>query len=327
MEEKEKKIFIKKVIKKFAPYIVILAETIALIAMGAKNSELETKYRADEDYIIAQASKTFEYYGEKDVILMDDYTYGEVWLAALEDVPLCSYDYSRLKRIGDFKYYNDENGHLSSRLGVDVSYFQGDIDWAMVKECGIDFAMLRVGYRGYETGSLNEDKRFREYIEGALEAGINVGVYFYSQAVSVEEAEEEADFVLSMISDYDITYPVAYDWEIVGESNARTNDMPAQMLTDCTYAFCSRISKAGYIPMIYSVKKQALMKTDMSALAGFEFWLAEYKDKPTYPYEFGMWQYASDAEIDGIKGSVDINLSFADYAAVRTGRPSEENTE
>ena len=88
MEEKEKKIFIKKAIKKFAPYIVILAETIALIAMGAKNSELETKYRADEDYIIAQASKTFEYYGEKDVILMDDYTYGEVWLAALEDVPL-----------------------------------------------------------------------------------------------------------------------------------------------------------------------------------------------------------------------------------------------
>lgn len=327
MEETEKKKFVKKLIKLIVLPVIILAEAIVIVLLLVKNSELKLKFEADEDYIAAQASKVYEYYGEKDVVLMDDYTYGEVWLEALDDVPKCGYDYSRLKKINDFRYYNDENGHRASRLGVDVSYFQGDIDWATVKESGIEYAMIRVGYRGYETGSLNEDKRFREYIEGAQAAGLDTGVYFYSQAISVEEAEEEAEFVLKLIADYDITYPVVYDWEIVGDSAARTEGMPAHMLTDCTYAFCSKIARAGYLPMIYTVKKQALMKTDMSELAGFDVWIAEYADKPTYPYDFQMWQYASDAQVSGIMGDVDINISFVDYSAVRKGKPQSESVE
>ena len=302
---------------KFDPRnLIILAMGISLAVLGVKASELDKALTEDEEYISAEASRVFEYYGEKDVINLADPTYGDTWLAALSDVPRHEMDFDNVRLENGFKnYYID--GVKANETGIDVSYHQGDIDWEAVKADGVDFAMLRLGYRGYESGQINVDERFHEYADGALGAGLDIGVYFYSQAVTAEEAVEEAEAVLNEIGDYEIMYPVVFDWEIVGEESARTNVVSADVLNECAAAFCNRIAKGGYIPMVYSVKRMALTKFDMSRLAGFDFWLAEYRDIPEYPYLFTMWQYASDGHVNGIEGEVDLNMSLVDYSKVK----------
>lgn len=302
---------------KFDPRnLIILAMGISLAVLGVKASKLDKALTEDEEYISAEASRVFEYYGEKDVINLADPTYGDTWLAALSDVPRHEMDFDNVRLENGFKnYYID--GVKANKTGIDVSYHQGDIDWEAVKADGIDFAMLRLGYRGYESGQINVDERFHEYADGALGAGLDIGVYFYSQAVTAEEAVEEAEAVLNEIGDYEIMYPVVFDWEIVGEESARTNVVSADVLNECAAAFCNRIAKGGYIPMVYSVKRMALTKFDMSRLAGFDFWLAEYRDIPEYPYLFTMWQYASDGHVNGIEGEVDLNMSLVDYSKVK----------
>lgn len=288
---------------------VILMLVIAVVLMKGA-------LKADEEYLSAEASRVFEYYGEKDVIRLDDPTYGDTWLAALPDVPRHEIDFKNVKNDNGFKnYYID--GKKVSKTGIDVSYHQGKIDWEAVKADGVEFAMIRVGFRGYETGKINIDSRFREYAEGARKAGIEIGAYFYSQAVTPEEAAEEAQAVLKELNGMKLTYPVAFDWEIVGEETARTNNITADNLNECAAVFCNTIARGGYIPMIYSVKRMALVKLDMSRLAGFDFWLAEYREKPEYPYYFTMWQYASDGRVNGINGNVDLNMSLVDYSQVR----------
>ena len=295
---------------KFDPRnLIILAMGISLAVLGVKASELDKALTEDEEYISAEASRVFEYYGEKDVINLADPTYGDTWLAALSDVPRHEMDFDNVRLENGFKnYYID--GVKANKTGIDVSYHQGDIDWEAVKADGIDFAMLRLGYRGYESGQINVDERFHEYADGALGAGLDIGVYFYSQAVTAEEAVEEAEAVLNEIGDYEIMYPVVFDWEIVGEESARTNVVSADVLNECAAAFCNRIARGGYIPMVYSVKRMALTKFDMSRLA-------EYRDIPEYPYLFTMWQYASDGHVNGIEGEVDLNMSLVDYSKVK----------
>lgn len=287
--------------------IVILAAAVILLIKALK---------ADEEYLSAESSRVFEYYGEKDVIKLDDPTYGDTWLAALTDVPRHTLDYDKVTVENGFKHYY-ENGERINTTGIDVSYHQGSIDWDAVKADGVDFAMIRLGYRGYETGNINIDERFHEYAQGATRAGLDIGVYFYSQAVTADEAQEEARAVLEEIKGYEITYPVVFDWEIVGEESARTNSISSEKLNECAAVFCNTVAHGGYIPMIYSVKRMALLKYDLSELAGFDFWLAEYRDEPEFPYEFTMWQYASDGRVDGIEGEVDLNMSFVDYSKVR----------
>ena len=212
------------------------------------------------------------------------------------------------------KYRGRWDGVVTSRTGIDVSYHQGDINWESVADDGIDFVMIRAGYRGYESGEITLDTNFQQYAEGASDAGLDVGVYFFSQALNAEEAKEEANAVIETIKGYDISYPVVFDWEITGEETARTSDITVNEVTEATITFCDTVAEAGYIPMIYSVKKCALMKMDLSRLAGYHFWFSEYKDKPTYPYDFQMWQYASDGQVNGINGEVDMNISFIDYS-------------
>jgi len=302
---------------KFDPRnLIILAMGISLAVLGIRASELDKALTEDEEYISAEASRVFEYYGEKDVINLADPTYGDTWLAALSDVPRHEVDFDNVRLENGFKnYYID--GVKANKTGIDVSYHQGDIDWEAVKADGVEFAMLRLGYRGYESGQINVDERFHEYADGALGAGLDIGVYFYSQAVTPEEAVEEAEAVLNEIGDYEIMYPVVFDWEIVGEESARTNAVSADVLNECAAAFCNRIARGGHIPMVYSVKRMALTKYDMSRLAGFDFWLAEYRDIPEYPYYFTMWQYASDGHVNGIEGEVDLNMSLVDYSKVK----------
>ena len=161
-----------------------------------------------------------------------------------------------------------------------MSYYQEDIDWRAVKNSGIDFVMIRLGYRGYETGKLVLDSRFREYVSGATAAGLDVGIYFFSQAITVEEAREEARFVLSNLQGYAVTYPVVFDWEIIGVKPARTDDLHPQLLTAAARAFCDTVAAAGYTPAIYFTKYLGYVSYDIGRLGDYDFWFAEYTDAP-----------------------------------------------
>lgn len=216
------------------------------------------------------------------------------------------------KTANGFLYYTDAS--VTSYAGIDVSEHQFSIDWAAVAASGVDFAMIRVGYRGYTEGTVALDPYFTENIEGALAAGIKVGVYFFSQARNTEEALEEADFVLSAIEGYDITYPVAFDWEEIISETARTNDVTPEELTDCAIAFCDRIAMAGYMPLIYFNQMAGYMQFTLTDLNHYDFWLAEYNSTPNFLFSFHMWQYSSTGTVDGIETAVDLNISFVDYS-------------
>ena len=208
-----------------------------------------------------------------------------------------------------------ENGFMTcsampSRLGIDVSTFQGDIDWQKVKEAGITFAIIRVGGRGYgEAGTLYADKRAQDNSKGAKEDGLEVGAYFFSQAVNETEAVEEADYVLEQVKDWELTMPIVFDWEYISEE-ARTTYVEPQMLTDCMNAFSARIRQAGYQPMIYVNMDQAADSFYIEEVEDTALWLAMYNGWKENPYKVAMWQYTNTGSVPGISGNVDINLQL-----------------
>ena len=219
----------------------------------------------------------------------------------------------------DFTWNGDRLEYLGSEFrtsyGIDVSSYQGEIDWDAVAEDDIDFAMIRVGFRGYGTGSLNTDQRYRENIEGAMDAGLKTGVYFYAQAITVEEAIEEAEYVIDLLDGMDIDGPVAYDWEMK-DSTYRVYGTTPEMATACAVAFCERIAKAGYTPMVYAGQYVSYIKYDQGALADYLSWYPEYKSDsseklcPTLAYHMDYWQFSSGCTVDGIGSRVDMNLRF-----------------
>lgn len=213
--------------------------------------------------------------------------------------------------LGDFYMEGDYLACLStpSVLGIDVSVWQENIDWEQVKTAGVEFAMIRAGWRGSEQGVLAEDEYAQANYTGATNAGIKVGAYFFSQAITVEEAIEEADYLLSIIKDWNVEMPVVYDWEFISD-DARTGKMDAATLTACTKAFCDRISKAGYTPMIYFNVNQSFDSLYLRELTDYKFWLARYDTVLDYPYKIDMWQYTETGAVPGITGNVDINLYF-----------------
>lgn len=240
-------------------------------------------------------------------------TYGDLGENLLvrinEDLPQNLYaTESFVKTDGEYTYV--ENGVVKSKKGVDVSKYQADIDWEKVAADGVEFAMLRLGFRGMGTnGTCELDPYFIQNIEGALAAGIEVGVYFFSQAITVEEAVEEAEFVIQYLKDYPITYPVAYDTEaITSYPSARANRMPKELRTDCAIAFMDTIAAAGYKPMLYANTGWLIMKLDLERLSAYDLWYAYYGDDIYYPYHFTMWQYTSSGKVNGIPGTVDMNI-------------------
>ncbi len=214
----------------------------------------------------------------------------------------------RVLENGEYQYVEEEQ--VVSHKGIDVSKYQGKIDWAKVAQDGVEFAFIRVGLRGYETGEIVEDERFQENIEGAKAAGIKVGVYFFSQAVDQEEALEEANFVLEMIEPYEIDCPVVLDVEKVSKSSARMNGISAQQRTANAALFCQTIEAAGYRPMIYHNMEAGALLMDLGQLEDYGKWFAYYQDAFYYPYSYLVWQYSSQGRINGISGDVDMNISF-----------------
>ena len=207
-------------------------------------------------------------------------------------------------------YYSYQSDYYDVAVGIDVSAHQGLIDWQAVADSGVEFAMIRVGFRGYTVGNVNLDTRFEYNIQGALDAGLDVGVYFFSQAITVEEAQEEAQFVLEQIADYDITYPVVFDWETISGDHARTDSMTPELLNQCAQAFVQVVEEAGYTPSVYFNLSLGYFWYDQAMLADWHTWLAEYKEIPVCYYDYEMWQYSSTGTVPGIKGNVDLDIAF-----------------
>ena len=226
---------------------------------------------------------------------------------------------------GEFYWEGDRLVYAGSafdtRFGIDVSAYQNrasaneTIDWEAVANDGVDFAMVRIGLRGTSSGAILADAFYKQNIEGAMNAGIETGVYFFAQAITVEEAIEEADFVIKLLEDYDIDGPVAYDWEM-HDSSYRVYGTSPEMATACAIAFCQRIEEAGYTPMIYAGQYVSYMKYDQGAISPYLSWYPEYKTTsseklyPTFFYQMDYWQFSSSCSIDGIGGKVDANIQF-----------------
>ncbi|MBE5948403.1 MAG: hypothetical protein E7261_05160 [Lachnospiraceae bacterium] len=249
--------------------------------------------------------------------------YVQMWLSNKEyripiipSVPKHNYNWENIKVSANGLKYYTESGKKVSFEGVDVSSHQKDIDWAKVKAAGIDFAIIRVGFRGYGTGAIVPDEYFTKNIEGALAAGIKVGVYFFSQAINEAEAIEEAEFVIEQLKKYKnkITYPVVYDAEDISNDTARTDGLLGAQITSNCIAFCDKVKEAGYTPMIYANKRWFLTRLDLTRLTNYDLWHAAYVDAPDTPYMYTMWQYSSSGKVDGINGTVDLNISFKDYS-------------
>ena len=213
---------------------------------------------------------------------------------------------------GITEYY--ENGELISHKGIDVSRYQEKIEWDKVADDGVEYAFIRLGIRGYTEGEIKEDDTFEYNIKGALNHNIDVGVYFFTQATSEEEAIEEAEFVLDTLEPYDITYPIVIDVETVSNKNARTKDLTKEERTKYCIAFCETIRQAGYTPMIYGNLKTFMLMLDIEQLEEYDKWFAYYDDEFYFPYQFKVWQYTDKGSIDGIKGDVDMNISFEDLS-------------
>ncbi|MCM1126009.1 MAG: glycoside hydrolase family 25 protein [Lachnospiraceae bacterium] len=210
--------------------------------------------------------------------------------------------------------YVDDTDVVHSLKGIDVSRHQEEINWKKVAQDGVSYAFIRGGYRGYSEGKILEDDYFQDNIEGALDNGIEVGVYFYTQAVSEEEAVEEAEFLLDLLEPYDVTYPVVLDLEDPENASARTADMTKEEHTKAAIAFLETVKDAGYTPMIYGNLKTFMLMLDLEQMEGYDKWFAYYNTPVYFPYEFTIWQYSSKGSIDGIKGDVDMNVGMKDYA-------------
>lgn len=207
-------------------------------------------------------------------------------------------------------YTFDANGVKTNQLrGIDVSKYQGNINWSAVKNDGIDFAIIRAGYRGYGTGALVEDSQFKNNIKGATSAGIPVGIYFYSQAVNEEEAREEALMVIGLVKGYKISYPIYFDTEKVAGDTGRADGLSASQRTACAVAFCETIRAAGYTAGVYSYRDWFYYNLNYANISKYRIWIAQYRSTLDFKYNYQIWQYTSSGTVSGISGRVDMNIT------------------
>lgn len=238
----------------------------------------------------------------------------EEWIELDEDIPLCDYDFTKLKTTnGKMVYY--EGNKKVSRLGVELSEDSGTVDFEALREAGVDFVMLKIGSRGYGTGLVTMDKSFISNIEAAGKAGLEIGVYFCSQAVTVSEAAEEAKFVTDNLVSYEITYPVAFWMESIKNDNARTDILDAEQKTQVVEAFLNDVERAGYETILYGDKDWLLTEILPSELLKeHDVWLTDQSTVPDYPYQYKMWEYSAGNTVSGVEKEVNYTISFVDYS-------------
>lgn len=232
----------------------------------------------------------------------------KMWVTLHEDVPanpLTEADFTGGKYTG---------GDYTVREGIDVSEHQGVIDWEAVAGDGISFAIIRAGYRGYSEGGLFVDDYFFENMNGAIEAGLDIGVYFFSQATTAEEAVEEADFLvdemLSLYTAETFTLPIFYDWESITTDDARTDGLGGELITECALAFCGRLAEKGYEPGVYAYRNLGYFSYELPRMTYLTWWVAALNDYPDFYYGHEFWQYSITGSVAGIDGDVDRNMRF-----------------
>ena len=266
-------------------------------------SETESEVKEEESSPTpSELPETFSYVDAK----------GNYFVAIVDQrVEKVSYDWDKLKhREGSDKIAYDD-GEYTIVKGVDVSHHNGVIDWEKVRSQGYEFAILRLGYRGYgKEGSLNVDEQFQSSFKAARAAGMKLGVYFFSQAVNEKEAIEEAELTLRELNNSKLELPVVYDPELITDDDARTDEVSGQQFTKNTIAFCERIKEAGYRPMVYSNLFWEASLFDLYELRDYSIWYADYQPVPQTPYRFEYWQYSEKGHVEGISGGADLDVMF-----------------
>ncbi len=239
----------------------------------------------------------------------------EEWVLISPYLDKNTYDFSNLSESANLRKYT-ENGKKISRIGVDISKHNGSVNFRSIKAAGVDYVMLRLGARGYSTAQITLDDNFVENMEAAIEAELDIGVYFYSQAVTQDEVIQELAFVLQNLEPYraHITYPVAFDMENVANDKARIDGLSRDDKTALAVSFLSGVESAGYIPMVYGNKEWLIKNVDLARLQDFDVWLSQEQDVPDFPYQFAMWQYTTTGVLNGVTGDASLNLCFVSYS-------------
>lgn len=258
--------------------------------------------------IAALSADNYERFLHASYIIATDKFGEEHKIKISADIKRHEWDFSNLQTEENFKNYMEADGSTKS-VGIDVSEHQGVIDWEAVA-AQVDFAYIRLGYRGYTSGGLALDAYYSSNIAGATEQGIPVGVYFYSQATTYEEGAEEANFVLRNMGDYALSYPIVLDREDPMSEDARTNDLTAEQHTQAALGFLETIQAAGRNAMIYTNRMYYALYLNLEQIYQYPVWFAQYADEPDWPYEFAIWQYTESGTVAGINGSVDLNLQM-----------------
>ncbi len=237
----------------------------------------------------------------------------EEWVEINENLPQNEYVKSRfVYKDPIMSYY--VNGKQESWSGVDISSKQGVVDFKKLKKAGCDYVMIKVGGRGYSSGEVVLDEKLKDYMNGAEKAGLDIGVYFFSQAVNEDEIEEEVETLLEAIKDYDIDYPVVFRMQEIEGDMARVESLDIDSRTELASIFLEEVADAGYTPMLYGNKEWLVTKLDLEALSRYDVWLSQKADTPDYPYEFTMWQYETEGTISGVGEETGLNISFKDYS-------------
>ncbi len=235
------------------------------------------------------------------------------WVEINDKLAANSYDTAKfVYQNPQMKYY--VNGKQASWFGVDISSKQGIVDFEKLKKAGVDFVMIKVGGRGYSSGNIVLDSSYKDYMNGAKNAGLGIGVYFYSQAVDKDEVCEEAETLLELIKDYPVKYPVVFDMESVEGDMARTDALDVSTRTELARIFLKTIKAEGYTPMLYGDKEWLVTKLDLEKLQDYDVWLSQEADTPDYPYEYTMWQYNKSGTVSGISGTAGLNISLVNYS-------------
>lgn len=242
------------------------------------------------------------------MVSVPDGTGGQMWVELYKDLPVSGFTSEGFSNEGQFVVYDSES--YRAMRGVDVSEHQKGIDWNAVREENVEFAIIRAGYRGYSEGEIYTDEYFQQNVEGALKAGLDVGVYFFSQATDESEAVEEAEYLLELIEDYEISLPVFFDWEPMYEEGSRTAETDRATLTDCCLAFCKTVKEAGYESGVYFYRSLGYNHYELDKLSGLTFWAAAPGDYPDFYYAHRFWQYSYTARISGIEADVDLDILF-----------------
>ncbi len=303
--------------------LLLVSLTVILVVLVERNVQ-----QTEPEPEAVEPTPTVDPY--EGLVQVSDGDGGTMWVDEAENLTPFSLDVSAFSVTDSTAVYNGDDATLV--LGIDVSEHQGTIDWQAVADAGIEFAIIRCGWRGYCGGSLNADTLFQENVEGALAAGLEVGVYFFSQAVSIVEAAEEAIMTLELIDGYDITLPVFFDWEKIGTGEtARTDNVNGNTLTEACLEFCQLIESEGYEAGVYAYLNLAYFTYDLNQFQDLTIWMGNPGSQPDFYYDHSFWQYSFTGSVDGIEGDVDMDVMYVytgtDASEAETATATDEDAE